>query len=177
MHKLMGCQCQNWNLQGKRTPCVRSTMVLLEMKQLLLLLQQGKTDFETCPEELQREKVWIQKGMAKQGKGFDSCEYTSLGTWLSQKNSLAQTTVLFQSPLFLWLFLWKRIVFRIISLRVLNMCEQVVSQHLQLSGAGCQRFALGELSPARSGSFGHCSSSHPEDIRSGMKKRGWKQQE
>lgn len=52
------------------------------------------------------------------------------------------------------------------------MCEQFVSQHLQLRGAGCQRFAGGELSPARSGSCGHCCSPHHEDVRSGMKRRG-----
>lgn len=32
-------------------------------------------------------------------------------------------------------------------------------------------FACRELSPARSGGFGHCSSSHCEDVRSGMKRR------
>lgn len=71
-------------LQGERTPHVRSrgTLVLLEMKQLLLLLQEGKKLKFCCSVHRNRkgEKSRYRPGGQSGGKGFNSCGYTSLDT-------------------------------------------------------------------------------------------------
>lgn len=111
-----GASAKTETSQGEKTPHVRSrsTLVLPEMKQLLLLLQEGKKlKFCSSVQRNHKNKKSVYRGGEQsRGEDFNSSEYTSLGTLLSQKNTcFTPTVVLVQSSSFLQLFIWKMINF------------------------------------------------------------------
>lgn len=172
-----GASAKTETSQGERTPRVRSRgTVLLEMKHLLLLLQEGKKlKFCSSVQSNHKGKKSRYRGGGQcVGKDFNSCGYTSLDAWVSEKYLSYSSSSAFSVSFIPAVVYLKDNFFRIIVLTVLDTYKQGVLQHLQLIGAGCQCRAVGGQSPAGPGSF--AAAAHPRRglVRSGMEAgEGW----
>lgn len=168
--KLMECQCQNWNLQA-RGRCVwgaGAARCCLRWSNFCCYFRMEKSEIL---KPLQRNCKGKKSGYRGGGQSRRKV-LIAVSTQVWTLDFLRKIVLLKPQCFFSLLcscssLPGRKFFFRII--RVSDMCEQFVSQHLQLRGAGCQRFAGGNW--AQPGLRVVVTAAHPIMRMSGQ---GWR---